>query len=51
MKLIRSLLRKELLAAKRKKMQKELAKMEDPLDKDHMAGHTDNGPNWTQSNR
>ena len=49
MKLLKSLLRKELERAKRKKMQKDLAKMEDPLDDDMMAGHTDNGPKGTQS--
>ena len=51
MKLLRTLLRKELLALKRKKMKKDLAKMEDPLDKDMMAGHEDNGPKGTQSTR
>lgn len=41
--------REKLKKLKRKKMQKDLAKMEDPLDDDMMAGHTDNGPKGTQS--
>lgn len=51
MKFLRSLLRKELERAKRERMKKDLAKKEDPLDDDMMAGHTDNGPKPTQSTR
>lgn len=41
--------REKMKKHKRKKTQKDLAKQEDPLDDDMMAGHTDNGPKSTQS--
>lgn len=44
MKLLRSLLK----LRKKQKTQKDLRKAEDPLDKDMMAGHTDDGPKSTQ---
>ena len=47
----KSRLKKELQKIKKRKTRKDLAKMEDPLDKDHMAGHTDNGPAFSQSTR
>lgn len=47
----KSRLKKELQKIKKRKTRKDLAKMEDPLDKDHMAGHTDNGPSFSQSTR
>ena len=41
---VREGVRDKLKKRKTKKIRKDLAKQEDPLDHSHMAGHEDNGP-------
>jgi hypothetical protein len=47
----RQFLKQELQRSKKRRTKKELAKKDDPLNPDDLAGLENNGPDFTQSDR